>query len=87
MSDAWDDNGDAWTKVRENKVRRAAERQGYAISRNRRRDPRALGYGTYSIAGTHPATATASAGSLTLSEVEDFLINGKGLPDDNDKTD
>lgn len=77
MSDAWDDNGDAWSKVKENKLRRAAERQGYSLTRNRRRDPRALGYGTYSIVGTHAATADTSAESLTLSEVEDFLT-GKG---------
>lgn len=87
MSDAWDDTGDAWSKVRENKVRRAAERQGYAISKNRRRDPRALGYGTYSLSGNQSVTASTSAEALTLGQVEDFLINGKGLPDDDDKTD
>lgn len=75
--DAWDDDGDAWSKVKENKLRRAAERQGYALVKNRRRDPRALGYGTYSITSNNAATANTSAHSLTLSEVEAFL-NGKG---------
>lgn len=32
-------------KVRENRARRAAERQGYALSKSRRRDPRASDYG------------------------------------------
>ena len=32
-------------KVRENRLRRMAERQGYALRKSRRRDPRALDYG------------------------------------------
>jgi hypothetical protein len=32
-------------KVRENQLRRAAERQGLALSKSRRRDPRAIDYG------------------------------------------
>jgi hypothetical protein len=32
-------------KVRENRLRRMAERQGYALRKPRRRDPRALDYG------------------------------------------
>lgn len=75
MSDAWDDDTpDAWSKVRENKARRAAERQGYALHRNRRRDPRALGYGTYSLSSRHALTASAAAPqSANLHEVESFL--------------
>lgn len=72
--DAWDDQGDAWSKVRENKLRRAAERQGYTLHRNRRRDPKALGYGTYSLASNHAATASTSPpAEVSLAEVEDFL--------------
>jgi hypothetical protein len=36
---------DQATKVRENRLRRVAERQGFLIRKSRRRDPRALDYG------------------------------------------
>jgi hypothetical protein len=74
MSDAWDDKSDAWSKARENRVRRSAERQGYTLSRSRRRDPKALGYGTYSLTSSHAATASSAPDeSMTLAEVEAFL--------------
>lgn len=34
-------------KVHENRLRRMAERQGLALQKNRRRDPRARDYGLY----------------------------------------
>jgi hypothetical protein len=34
-------------KVRENRIRRMAGRQGLQLVKSRRRDPRALDYGTY----------------------------------------
>jgi hypothetical protein len=34
-------------KVRENRLRRMASRQGLQVLKSRRRDPRALDYGTY----------------------------------------
>lgn len=34
-------------KVRENKVRRAAERRGWTLEKSKRRDPNALEYGRY----------------------------------------
>jgi hypothetical protein len=34
-------------KVRENRLRRMASRQGLQLMKSRRRDPRALDYGTY----------------------------------------
>jgi hypothetical protein len=37
------------TKVRENRLRRMAARQGLALKKSPRRDPRALGYGTYML--------------------------------------
>jgi hypothetical protein len=36
-------------KSRETRVRRMLDRQGYALSKSRRRDPRALDYGRYTI--------------------------------------
>jgi len=36
-------------KVRENRVRRMAERQGIALEKSRRRDPRAWDYGLWNM--------------------------------------
>ena len=36
-------------KVRENRLRRWAEGQGYTLEKSRRRDPRAKDYGTYRL--------------------------------------
>lgn len=36
-------------KVRENRLRRWAEDQGYKLEKSRRRDPRAKDYGTYRL--------------------------------------
>jgi hypothetical protein len=36
-------------KVRENRLRRMAERQGLRLVKSRRRDPRAIDYGTYCL--------------------------------------
>jgi len=36
-------------KIRENRLRRAAQRQGLALMKSRRRDPRAFDYGTYML--------------------------------------
>lgn len=55
---------DAAQKVRENRVRNAARRQGLTLTRNRARDPQALGYGTYRLADT-------ATGSLVAKDVGD----------------
>jgi hypothetical protein len=75
-------------KVRENRARRAAIRQGLRLVKIRRRDPRAIGYGKYWIVQpnpTHPwpapkGTPTAglptmltSESGMTLEHVEDWL--------------
>ena len=36
-------------KIRENRLRRMAERQGLALHKSRRRDERALDFGTYGL--------------------------------------
>ena len=41
-------------KVRENRLRRMADRQGYVFIRSRRRDPRAIDYGLYFLVNTAP---------------------------------
>jgi hypothetical protein len=49
-------------KVRENRLRRAAQRQGLALTKSRRRDPRATDYGTYML--TDPQTNAVVAYGL-----------------------
>jgi hypothetical protein len=51
-------------KARENRLRRMAERRGYGLSKSRRRDPLATGYGTWTL--TDAATGSVIAAGLTL---------------------
>ena len=64
-------------KVRENRLRRAAQRQGLQIAKSRRRDFRALDYGGYMIVDPNTnsvvAGATPNAYMMDLDQVEDFL--------------
>jgi len=59
-------------KVRENRLRRAAGRQGLRLVKSRRRDPRAYDYGRYWISGEHRALLTSEYG-MTLDEVDEYL--------------
>jgi hypothetical protein len=47
---------DTAVKTRETRLRRMAERQGLRLEKSRRRDPRALGYGTYALVQEPPVT-------------------------------
>ena len=79
-------------KVRENRLRRMAERQGLEIQKSRRRDPRAIGYDRWLI--LDPRTNTVVAGTegtprhgMTLDAVEAYLMGdewtfNKGALDD-----
>jgi len=67
-------------KIRENRLRRAAQRQGLALTKSRRRDPRATDYGMYYVSRvTAPGGNWRSRELLTpetgfsLDEVEAFL--------------
>jgi hypothetical protein len=66
-------------KVRENRLRRAALRQGLVLRMSRRRDPRALGYGRYVLTGEldgrHVFGGDEATGDhlATLDEIEMFL--------------
>ena len=66
-------------KVRENKLRRMAERRGYRLIKSRSRDPGALDYGLYAVidiqtnGAANPAIAGRWVCSWTLDEVENFL--------------
>jgi hypothetical protein len=65
-------------KVRENRLRRALDRQGYRLLKSRARDPRDLTYGGYQIVGhedggTHAGWGNAGRGySLDLDAVEEW---------------
>ncbi|MGH3380230.1 MAG: hypothetical protein ACRDP6_36405 [Actinoallomurus sp.] len=64
-------------KVRENRLRRAAERQGYQLTKSRRRDPRAVDFGAYWI--VDPNTNSIAAGDsntgMSLDDVEAWLTS------------
>ncbi len=67
-------------KVRENRLRRVAARQGCVLMKSRRRDRRALDYGTYVLADARTnalvASDPASGGGLSLDQVETYLSQG-----------
>lgn len=68
-------------KVRENRLRRMAERQGYMLQKSRRRDPRAIDYGGYMIVDPN-ANAIVAGGemngySMSLDEVQTWLESGR----------
>jgi len=49
-------------KARENRARRAAQRQGYRLEKNPRRDPRAIGFGAYRITDERTGQVVATFG-------------------------
>lgn len=71
-------------KIRENRLRRMADRQGYALRKSRRRDPRALDYGTYMLVDRAGNFVVAGAdigghpGSMYLDDVEAVLTGDPG---------
>jgi hypothetical protein len=64
-------------KVYENRLRRAAERQGLRLEKSRRRDSRAIDYGTYRLvdiaSGGVVAGSVTTTYGLTLDEIETAL--------------
>ena len=67
---------DAKTKVRENRVRRIASRQGLRRQKSRQRDPMALDYGKYSLLNGRPGHISVFIGQGDLDQVEDWLESG-----------
>jgi hypothetical protein len=67
-------------KVRENRLRRMAQRQGLALVKSRRRDPRAIDYGAYMLVDPHNSNAVVAGSGpvgpdLDLDAVEAFLTD------------
>ncbi len=64
-------------KVRENRLRRMAERQGLALQKSRRRDPLALDYDRWTIADENgkavAGTDKAGRATMDLDGVEAYL--------------
>jgi hypothetical protein len=61
-------------KIRENRLRRAAGRQGLRLVKSPRRDPRALDFGRYQLVAADKTVARDPAAyKLTLDEVERHL--------------
>jgi hypothetical protein len=65
-------------KVRENRVRRMAKRQGMKLMKSRRRDPLAIDYGGYMLVGIHTNTVeyggSPYAFCASLDDVENYLM-------------
>ncbi|WP_200213399.1 hypothetical protein [Micromonospora coerulea] len=60
-------------KVRENRLRRMAERQGLTLTKSRRRDPRAVDYGKYWLADANTTAMQTPEQGMTLDEIETHL--------------
>ena len=65
-------------RVLENRLRRAAKRQGLVLIKSRSRDPRAIDYGGYMLADAEDNTVVAgelgSSRSLSLTEIAEQLL-------------
>lgn len=68
-------------KVRENRLRRMAERRGLVLIKSRRRDALAVDFGRFALADNLTNAPTFGFGlsglpSAGLDEIETFLTNG-----------
>jgi hypothetical protein len=62
-------------KVRENRLRRMAERQGLRLEKSRRRDPLALDYGLMRLVDSESGAAVTE--STSLDAIEAVLREGR----------
>ena len=62
-------------KIRENRVRRMAQRQGLALHKSRRRDRRAIDYGVYWLVdATRKDAIMMTSRGATLDAIEAYLM-------------
>jgi len=61
-------------KVRENRLRRMADRQGLRLVKSRRRDPRSLDYGKYLLID-HQYGGSVMAGWEDIDTIETYLTD------------
>ena len=65
-----------YEKVRENRMRRMAQRQGWRLIKSKRRDPRAVDFGQFWLVDIYTNGAvTGGQFGISLDEVEEFLIS------------
>jgi hypothetical protein len=66
-------------KVRENRLRRMADRQGYKLMKSPRRDPRALDYDCWQIIDTTDRGRPPAGDGFTMSldDIEGWLAGGE----------
>ena len=69
-------------KVRENRARRAAKRQGLELKASGRRDPRAIDYACYMLVDPFRNMIVAGVGAtgrpeFSLDDVEEYLTGGR----------
>lgn len=64
-------------KIRENRLRRAANRQGLVLRKTRRRDPRALDYGLWMIVELSTDIIIPCGDKLSLDAVESYLLGDR----------
>jgi hypothetical protein len=71
---------DTAEKVRENRLRRVAYRQGLILRKIRRRDPRANDYGTYTLTNmyTNNLEVYSPWGGVSLDDIETVLDEDLG---------
>ena len=63
-------------KVRENRLRRMAKRQGMTLKKNPRRDPRAIDYGGYKLTNSRGRSVlgvTVRGWAVAIDKVEAYL--------------
>ena len=70
---------DAKTKVRVNRLRRIASRQGLRLEKSRQRDPMALDYGKYSLLNGRLGYIHVFIGQGDRDQIEDWLESGHRL--------
>lgn len=75
-------------KIRENRLRRMAERQGLRLSKNGRRDPRAYDYGSYMLVNENNVIVAdfgwdrprSPEGTSWLDDIETYLTSDPDEP-------
>lgn len=61
------------SKVRENRLRRMAQRQGIILRKSRRRDPRAIDFGMWYVVNPTALTKHRGGQGMTIDEIEIYL--------------
>ena len=66
-------------KIRENRLRRKAARQGLSLAKSRRRDPDAIDYGGYMLVDVQTNAVVMGSGAFayqaSLDDVEEWLTS------------